>query len=107
MAKTTLQVIQAIEEEAKKIKLIYDERIETSSEQMKHKLAEEETTYNDETEQILSELQQQQQEELALAEEQLERSIEKNQAKSEQALTDKKTELVQQIVKEVVMRYGN
>lgn len=107
MAKTTLQVIQAIEDEAKKIKLIYDERIEASSEQIKHKLAKDDAAFSSDTEQILKELQEQQEKELELAEKQLERSIDINQTKSEQALTDKKTELVQQIVKEVVMRYGN
>lgn len=107
MAKTTLQVIQAIEEEAKKIKQIFDDKIQASDEQIKHKLAEDEAVYNSETEQLVEALKEQQEAEISVAENRLEQTIETNRVKLEKALTEKKEELVQQIVKEVVIRYGN
>lgn len=107
MAKTTLQVIQAIEEEAKKIKQIFDDRINASNEQIKHKLTEDEALYDSETEQVVEALKKQQEAEISTAEKRLEQTVETNRVKLEKALTEKKEELVQKIVKEVVIRYGN
>lgn len=69
MAKTTLQVIQSIEDEVRKIKKIYDEKIEASRREIEAKLAEDEVIFDRETEVFLSELKEKQTEELNNAEE--------------------------------------
>lgn len=107
MPKTTLQVIQAIEDEARKIKQIYDEKIAASLAEIEEKLAEDEVIFDHETELMLSDLREKQQQELEDAELKLKRSIETNKQKREQALTNRKNDLVQQIVQEVVKRYGD
>lgn len=107
MPKTTLQVIQAIEDEARKIKQIYDEKIAASLAEIEEKLAEDEVIFDHETELMLSDLREKQQQELEEAELKLKRSIETNKQKQEQALTNRKNDLVQQIVQEVVKRYGD
>ncbi|MGO4927301.1 hypothetical protein ACTQ45_01975 [Fundicoccus sp. Sow4_D5] len=107
MPKTTLQVIQAIEDEARKIKLIYDEKIAESRLEIEDKLAEDEVIFDHETEVMLSNLREKQEQELNEAELKLNRTIETNKQKREQALTNRKNDLVQQIVQEVVSRYGD
>lgn len=107
MAKTTLQVIQSIEDEARKIKKIYDEKIEASRKEIEAKLAEDEVIFDHETEVRISELKEKQTEELNNAEEILTHSIETTNIKREQALKERKDELVRQIVQEVVNRYGD
>lgn len=107
MPKTTLQVIQAIEDEARKIKLIYDEKIAESRNEIEEKLAEDAVIFDHETEVMLSQLSEKQQAELEQAENKLNQTIETNKLKREQALTNRKNDLVQQIVQEVVNRYGD
>ena len=107
MPKTTLQVIQAIEDEAKKIKLIYDEKISKTRVEINEKLAEDAVIFDHETEVMLANLREKQQLELNEAQNKLNQTIETNKLKREQALTDRKNELVLQIVQEVVKRYGD
>lgn len=107
MPKTTLQVIQSIEDEAKKIKLIYDEKISKSRDEINEKLAEDAVIFDHETEMMLANLREKQQLELNEAQNKLNQTIETNKLKREQALTDRKNELVLQIVQEVVKRYGD
>lgn len=107
MPKTTLQVIQAIEDEARKIKAMYDSKIAESLAEIDEKLAEDAVIFDHETEVMLSNLREKQQEELKEAELKLNQTIETNKQKREQALTNRKSDLVQQIVQEVVKRYGD
>ena len=107
MPKTTLQVIQAIEDEAKKIKLIYDEKIAESRVEIDDMLAEDAVLFDHESEVMLANLREKQELELNEAQNKLNQTIETNKLKREQALTNRKDELVLQIVQKVVKRYGD
>ncbi|AXY25607.1 hypothetical protein CL176_06135 [Suicoccus acidiformans] len=107
MAKSTLQVIKGIEDEAKLIQKSYQDQIGEIEQTYQDSLQEEREALDRETVRIINEQETAYQAAVAEAQADLEATIASYKARTNQALTDNKDTIVQAIVEEVVNLYGN
>lgn len=107
MANATLEVMQDIEFAATSVLAEYDDKIAKLRSQLQAELDRKVRSYEDDTNRQVQELSEKGQQHLADLKEALALTIKENDAKVRRALTDKKDDLVQQIVDKVVAQYGN
>ncbi|MGT2802186.1 V/A-type H+-transporting ATPase subunit G/H [Streptococcus henryi] len=107
MANSILQTMQDIENEAKAVLADYDSQIQGLRSQSANQLDSIKTDCDQKTQAEVAALEEDLTKETALLKEKLADTIAKNDSNVRSVLTDKKDDLVQQIVDRVVEKYGN
>lgn len=107
MAKSTLEVIQAIEDKAEKIDQEYKDQIAVLEERQRERLESETLLLKEENEKALEEFKAQLEQELVDAREALEKAQAQYTEQTNEAMTGMRDELIDNIVIEVVNKYGN
>lgn len=107
MANSTLAAMQEIETAAKAVLAEYDQKIQAMREQLARDLDDLTAERDQAIEAEVVQETEKSAQRLAALKAQAQVTIEKNDASVRSALTDKKEDLVQQIVDKVVEKYGN
>lgn len=107
MAKSTLEMIQEIEDKAAKLDRGYQEQIAELEERQSERLENATALYKTECQASLAEYQNQLKEELKDAQDALKQMQDQYKQRTNDAMTKMRDELVYKIVTEVVNKYGN
>ena len=106
MSNATLEMMQEIEQAAQGVIASYEDQVEQIQKESRDRLATVAQHYDDETKQLVAEAETTAKERLVRLTKDLEETVARNDAKVQQAMTDKRTGLVEAIVEKVVASYG-
>ena len=104
MSNATLEMMQEIEQAAQGVIASYEDQVEQK--ESRDRLATVAQHYDDETKQLVAEAETTAKERLVCLTKDLEETVARNDAKVQQAMTDKRAGLVEAIVEKVVASYG-
>lgn len=107
MTNATFEQMQEIEQAADEVLASYKSQIQELREQASSNLKQLEKVYDEEKQQLLVELKEQSEKEIANLTQDLERTRQENEEKAQAALPNKKEVLLQMIVDRVVEKYGH
>lgn len=107
MTNATLEQMQEIEQAADEVLAGYKSQIQELREQASSNLKQLEKVYDEEKQQLLVELKEQSEKEIANLTQDLEKTRQENEEKAQAALSNKKEVLLQMIVDRVVEKYGH
>ena len=107
MTNATLEQMQEIEQAADEVLAGYKSQIQELREQASSNLKQLEKAYDEEKQQLLVELKEQSEKEIANLTQDLEKTRQENEEKAQAALSNKKEALLQMIVDRVVEKYGH
>ena len=107
MTNATLEQMQEIERAADEVLASYKSQIQELREQASSNLKQLEKAYDEEKQQLLVELKEQSEKEIANLTQDLEKTRQENEEKAQAALSNKKEVLLQMIVDRVVEKYGH
>ena len=107
MTNATLEQMQEIEQAADEVLAGYKSQIQELREQAASNLKQLEKAYDEEKQQLLVELKEQSEKEIANLTQDLEKTRHENEEKAQAALSNKKEVLLQMIVDRVVEKYGH
>ena len=107
MSNATLEMMQEIEQAAQGVIASYEDQVEQIRTDSRDRLATVAQHYDEETEQLVAEAENNSQEKLVRITKDLAETVARNDAKVQQAMTDKRAGLVEAIVEKVVATYGN
>ena len=107
MTNATLEQMQEIEQAADEVLAGYKSQIQELREQAGSNLKQLEKAYDEEKQQLLVELKEQSEKEIANLTQDLEKTRQENEEKAQAALSNKKEVLLQMIVDRVVEKYGH
>lgn len=107
MTNATLEQMQEIEQAADEVLAGYKSQIQELREQAASNLKQLEKAYDEEKQQLLVELKEQSEKEIANLIQDLEKTRQENEEKAQAALSNKKEVLLQMIVDRVVEKYGH
>lgn len=106
MSNATLEMMQEIEQAAQGVITSYEGQVEQIQKESRDRLATVAQHYDDETKQLVAEAETTAKERLVRLTKDLEETVARNDAKVQQAMTDKRAGLVEAIVEKVVASYG-
>lgn len=106
MSNATLEMMQEIEQAAQGVIVGYEDQVEQIQKESRDRLATVAQHYDDETKQLVAEAETTAKERLVRLTRDLEGTVTRNDAKVQQAMTDKRAGLVEAIVEKVVASYG-
>ena len=106
MSNATLEMMQEIEQAAQGVIASYEDQVEQIQKESRDRLATVVQHYDDETKQLVAEAETTAKERLVRLTKDLEETVARNDAKVQQAMTDKRAGLVEAIVEKVVASYG-
>ena len=106
MSNATLEMMQEIERAAQGVIASYEDQVEQIQKESRDRLATVAQHYDDETKQLVAEAETTAKERLVRLTKDLEETVARNDAKVQQAMTDKRAGLVEAIVEKVVASYG-
>lgn len=106
MSNATLEMMQEIEQAAQGVIATYEDQVEQIQKESRDRLATVAQHYDDETKQLVAEAETTAKERLVRLTKDLEETVARNDAKVLQAMTDKRSGLVEVIVEKVVASYG-
>ncbi len=106
MSNATLEMMQEIEQAAQGVIASYEDQVEQIQKESRDRLATVAQHYDDETKQLVAEAETTAKERLVRLTKDLEETVARNDAKVQQAMTDKRAGLVEAIVEKVVASYG-
>ena len=106
MSNATLGMVQEIEHAAQGVIASYEDQVEQIRTDSRDRLATVAQHYDEETEQLVAEAENNAQEKLVRLTKDLAETVARNDAKVQQAMTDKRAGLVEAIVEKVVASYG-
>lgn len=107
MTNATFEQMQEIEQAADEVLAGYKSQIQELREQASSNLKQLEKAYDEEKQQLLVELKEQSEKEIANLTQDLEKTRQENEEKAQAALSNKKEVLLQMIVDRVVKKYGH
>ena len=107
MTNATFEQMQKIEQAADEVLASYKSQIQELREQASSNLKQLEKVYDEEKQQLLVELKEQSEKEIANLTQDLEKTRQENEEKAQAALSNKKEVLLQMIVDRVVEKYGH
>lgn len=107
MSNATLEMMQEIEQSAQGVIATYEEQVEQVRTDSRDRLAIVAQHYDEETKQLVAEAETNAQEKLVALAKDLDETVARNDAKVQQAMTDKRAGLVEAIVEKVVASYGH
>ena len=107
MTNATFEQMQEIEQAADEVLAGYKSQIQELREQASSNLKQLEKVYDEEKQQLLVELKEQSEKEIANLTQDLEKTRQENEEKAQAALSNKKEVLLQMIVDRVVEKYGH
>ena len=107
MTNATFEQMQEIEQAADEVLASYKSQIQELREQAASNLKQLEKAYDEEKQQLLVELKEQSEKEIANLTQDLEKTRQENEEKAQAALSNKKEVLLQMIVDRVVEKYGH
>lgn len=107
MMNATFEQMQEIEQAADEVLASYKSQIQELREQASSNLKQLEKVYDEEKQQLLVELKEQSEKEIANLTQDLEKTRQENEEKAQAALSNKKAVLLQMIVDRVVEKYGH
>ena len=107
MSNATLEMMQEIEQAAQGVIASYEDQVEQIQKESRDRLATVAQHYDDETKRLVAEAETTAKERLVRLTKDLEETVARNDAKVQQAMTDKRAGLVEAIVEKVVATYGN
>lgn len=107
MSNATLEMMQEIEQAAQGVIASYEDQVEQIQKESRDWLATVAQHYDEETKQLVAEAETNVQEKLVALAKDLDETIARNDAKVQQAMTDKRVALVDEIVEKGVATYGN
>ena len=106
MSNATLEMMQEIEQAARGVIASYEDQVEQIRTDSRDRLATVAQHYDEETEQLVAEAENNAQEKLVRLTKDLAETVARNDAKVQQAMTDKTSWVVEAIVEKVVASYG-
>ncbi len=106
MSNATLEMMQEIEQAAQGVIASYEDQVKQIQKESRDRLATVAQHYDDETKQLVAEAETTAKERLVCLTKDLEETVARNDAKVQQAMTDKRAGLVEAIVEKVVASYG-
>ena len=106
MSNATLEMMQEIEQAAQGVIASYEDQVEQIQKESRDRLATVAQHYDDETKQLVTEAETTAKERLVRLTKDLEETVARNDAKVQQAMTDKRAGFVEAIVEKVVASYG-
>ena len=106
MSNATLEMMQEIEQAAQGVIASYEDQVEQIQKESRDRLATVAQHYDGETKQLVAEAETTAKERLVRLTKDLEETVARNDAKVQQAMTDKRAGLVEAIVEKVVASYG-
>ena len=106
MSNATLEMMQEIEQAAQGVIASYEDQVGQIQKESRDRLATVAQHYDDETKQLVAEAETTAKERLVRLTKDLEETVARNDAKVQQAMTDKRAGLVEAIVEKVVASYG-
>ena len=106
MSNATLEMMQEIEQAAQGVIVGYEAQVKQIRTDSRDRLATVAQHYDEETKQLVTEAEKNAQERLVRLTKDLEETVARNDAKVQQAMTDKRAGLVEAIVEKVVASYG-
>ena len=106
MSNATLEMMQEIEQAAQGVIASYEDQVEQIQKESRDRLATVAQHYDDETKRLVAEAETTAKERLVRLTKDLEETVARNDAKIQQAMTDKRAGLVEAIVEKVVASYG-
>ena len=106
MSNATLEMMQEIEQAAQGVIASYEDQVEQIQKESRDRLATVAQHYDDETKRLIAEAETTAKERLVRLTKDLEETVARNDAKVQQAMTDKRAGLVEAIVEKVVASYG-
>ena len=106
MSNATLEMMQEIEQAAQGVIATYEDQVEQIQKESRDRLATVAQHYDEETKQLVAEAETTAKERLVRLTKDLEETVARNDAKVQQAMTDKRSGLVEVIVEKVVASYG-
>ena len=106
MSNATLEMMQEIEQAAQGVIASYEDQVEQIQKESRDRLATVAQHYDDETKQLVAEAETTAKERLVRLTKDLEETVARNDAKVQQAMTDKRAGFVEAIVEKVVASYG-
>ena len=106
MSNATLEMMQEIEQAAQGVIANYEDQVEQIQKESRDRLATVAQHYDDETKRLVAEAETTAKERLVRLTKDLEETVARNDAKVQQAMTDKRVGLVEAIVEKVVASYG-
>lgn len=106
MSNATLEMMQEIEQAAQGVIASYEDQVEQIQKESRDRLATVAQHYDDETKRLVAEAETTAKERLVRLTKDLEETVARNDAKVQQAMTDKRAGLVEAIVEKVVASYG-
>ena len=106
MSNATLEMMQEIEQAAQGVITSYEGQVEQIQKESRDRLATVAQHYDDETKRLVAEAETTAKERLVRLTKDLEETVARNDAKVQQAMTDKRAGLVEAIVEKVVASYG-
>lgn len=106
MSNATLEMMQEIEQAAQGVIASYEDQVKQIQKESRDRLATVAQHYDDETKQLVAEAETTAKERLVRLTKDLEETVARNDAKVQQAMTDKRAGLVEAIVEKVVASYG-
>lgn len=106
MSNATLEMMQEIEQAAQGVIASYEDQVEQIQKESRDRLATVAQHYDDETKRLVAEAETTAKERLVRLTKDLGETVARNDAKVQQAMTDKRAGLVEAIVEKVVASYG-
>ena len=106
MSNATLEMMQEIEQAAQGVIASYEDQVEQIQKESRDRLATVAQHYDDETKRLVAEAETTAKERLVRLTKDLEETVARNDAKVQQAMTEKRAGLVEAIVEKVVASYG-
>ena len=106
MSNATLEMMQEIEQAAQGVIASYEDQVEQIQKESRDRLATVAQHYDDETKQLVAEAETTAKERLVRLTKDLEETVARNDARVQEAMTDKRAGLVEAIVEKVVASYG-
>ena len=106
MSNATLEMMQEIEQAAQGVIASYEDQVEQIQKESRDRHATVAQHYDDETKRLVAEAETTAKERLVRLTKDLEETVARNDAKVQQAMTDKRAGLVEAIVEKVVASYG-
>lgn len=107
MSNATLEMMQEIEQATQGVIATYEDQVEQVRMDSRDRLATVAHHYDEETKQLVAEAETNAQEKLVALAKGLDETVARNDAKVQQAMTDKRAGLVEAIVEKVVASYGH
>ncbi len=106
MSNATLEMMQEIEQAAQGVIASYEDQVEKIQKESRDRLATVAQRYDEETKQLVAVAETNAQEKLVDLAKDLDETVARNDAKVQQAMTDKRSGFVEAIVEKVVASYG-